>query len=518
MELDLNKIYQQDPKQIYNLLLSTINEIRLSYMYIEISDIDFYELVMREISASKSNYKSESNYIDFLQNKIKFRLSEKIKSLLLNSETSFKTLNNYINQKFTSISSYEDALKYFEEIRIFLETYDFIPNIDLLIELITKNNLFNKIVELIFEKNRLPIISGKMEDLFDDSILLSTIDTYCILKNISIQESYETDVDNYETTEYIRIDNINIYLKEISKKNLLTIQQEREFAQKIAEGDVKAKKQFIESNLRLVVSVARKYIGRGLSFLDLIQEGNLGLITAVDKYDVNKGYKFSTYATYWIRQAINRAIYDKSRNVRIPAYMYEKVGLYKKTITKMEDKLGRSPTINEIANEMHLSISKVTMLHKLQDDTISINSFVGVEEDTELEDFIPSSEEIPEDIVLDGTLQSQVRNLFKKCCLKPNEINILMLRYGFNNKESMTLEEIGKIMHISKERIRQIEARAIKKIRNSKYVKDLAVYTTNPEQSLHNIEEFRKKYRESKLNSYKIFFDDHNEIKERKEY
>lgn len=497
MELDINQINQLSSKQIYNLLIPIINEIHLSFMYLEISDEDFYELVLGEIADSKINYKGDQNYINFIKSKIKLKLSKKVKVLLSNPKTSFKIIDTYINQKFITISSKEDALKYFKEISSFLTRYSFIPNLDLFIELINKNSLFNKMLELIFEEYRLPIISGKAEDLLDDSLLLSVIDAYCMLNNIEIKQCDTLDFDNGEINKYVLIDNVKIYLDEIRRIPLLTTQQERELAKKIAEGDERAKEQFIKSNLRLVVSIAKRYIGKKMDFLDLIQEGNLGLIAAVDKYDIETGYKFSTYAYWWINQAITRAIANKDRNVRVPVHLHGKIITYRKVVNKLEEKLGRTPTLNEIANEMNISLSEVTKLYKLQEDTVSVNYLITENESTELGDFISVNEETPEDIVIARTLQDQVRSLFKECDLTQQEIDVLMLRNGFFDDRIFYFNEIGKKYHVTGERIRQIEAKALMKIRKSKAIKGLDVYMDNQQTALQNIEEYKERYRES---------------------
>lgn len=328
---------------------------------------------------------------------------------------------------------------------------------------------------------------------------ISVIDIYCMLNNIEVKEADEVSAVDCEAIEYGSTNSIKMYLREIGERPLLTIQQERELARRIAEGDEKARELFIESNLKLVVSMARRYIGRGLSFLDLIQEGNLGLMTAVDKYDLSKGYRFSTYAIHWIRQAITRAIADKGRNIRVPVYIYERIGIYKKTVTNLEAKLNRQPTINEIAKEMELSISEVASLHELESDTVSINTPIDDDDDdTELEHFIPANEDTPEDIVMAGTLQYQVRSLFEECNLKPREINVLMLRHGFNGGKTMSFEEIGEKYHLTRQRVQQIEANALKKIRKSEHIKELAVYVEQPKKSLERIEEFREEYEKQK--------------------
>ena len=500
-----------DIQQLFDLLQPVINSILSSFKYIFPNDKDYYVFVLNEIKESKKTYSGNEAYETFIKNKIKTKLLEKIKKLMNDDETSFILLNRYINHKFINISDYDDALKYFKIFNTFLETCSSHPNPDLMIELINKNVIFKKMVEIIFRHHRLEIVSGKIEDIFDDSLLLLAIDTYCMLNNIEIEEENDSDVKLDILEESMSTDSVKMYLQEVRKYPLLSIEQERELAKKIAEGDSNAKDIFIERNLRLVIKIAKRYIGRGLSFLDLIQEGNLGLITAVDKYDVNKGYRFSTYAIHLIRQAISRALFNKGRNVRIPEYIYEKIGEYKRAITKLEDKLSRSPTINEVANEMGLSISDVTKLHRLQDDTVSINLLVGDEENSELADFIPAAE-TPEDIVISEDLPFQVRNLFEKCNLKPREIDVLMLRYGFNDRDPMTLEEISKKYHLTRERVRQIEARALMKIRKSEHIKDLVEYMEQPDKSLRNIEEFREKYRESK-NSCKTYLKDYGRTK-----
>lgn len=298
MELTFKKAQQLDSKQIYDLLLPILNEIYSSFKFVNISAEDYYILVLNEITNSKKTYKDNKSYVNFIKKRIIFLLQEKVKEMLFNPETSFTLLNNYVTQEFVNISNYTNVMKHFDNLNRFLDTYNYVLSPDLLIELITKNTNFNKMIEVIFNKFKIQIISGKIEELFDDSLLLSTIYTYCMLNNIEINETEDINQDDHDTSKLSPTDTVRMYLMEIGKRPLLSVEQERELAIRITEGDSKARELFIESNLKLVVSIARKYIGRGLSFLDLIQEGNLGLMTAVDKYDVNKGYKFSTYATY----------------------------------------------------------------------------------------------------------------------------------------------------------------------------------------------------------------------------
>lgn len=487
MKLSLKKIEQLDAKQIYDLIEPLIKEIYENFKYIDISWAEYNDLVLQEIKNSQVTYKGEPDYQSFIKRKIKYQLAEKAKIMLKDTKKAYILIDNYIKQKFIAVNNYDDALAYFKKLSSFLATYDYIPTPDVLIELIMNNDIFNKMVMIIFKKWQRLITVGRTEEIFDDTLLLMTIDTYCMLNNIVIEER-EEELDYLATYS----NNVEIYLKDISGKPLLTEEEERNLALRIASGDEQARDLLIESNLRLVVNIAKRYINRGLPIMDLIQEGNIGLIHAITKYDVNKGYRFSTYATHWIRQGITRAIANKGRNIRIPVHLYEKIGLYKKAVARLKDKLGRNPNLEEIAQEMGLSVAKVNKLRKMQDDTVSFSSLVGEKEETELENFISAPEDGPEEIAINGTLPVQLKILLESVNLKPRELEVIKLRCGFYDGKPKTLEEVGKKYHISREGARKIEAKALDRIRNSNYVKGLAVYTDYPERSLDNIMDFRE--------------------------
>ena len=337
------------------------------------------------------------------------------------------------------------------------------------------------------------------EDNIDEDII-----SICqkIKKDDDIQEEdyteFITDITNTVYTD----DSVKMYLQEIHKP-ILTKEQEKSLALRIRNGDEKAKELFIERNLRLVIKVARKYTGHGISFLDLIQEGNLGLIKAVDKFDVTKGYKFSTYATCWIRQSIQRSLGNKSRNIRLPVHLYEKVKKYELLKKELSLKFNREPTFEELSKKMRVSIDTIYKYERLEHDTISLNMIVG-DEDSELEDFISLSTESIDNQFIEENLKDVIENLLKNSNLTTKEIDILKLRFGIGTNDPKTLEETGKIYGVRRERIRQIQEKALKKIRRSYNVKELAIYMDNPKEAKKNIDRYRLKYQQHSLQKIKL--------------
>ncbi|HHX72438.1 MAG TPA: RNA polymerase sigma factor RpoD [Clostridiales bacterium] len=269
-------------------------------------------------------------------------------------------------------------------------------------------------------------------------------------------------------------DHVRMYLKEIGKVELLSSEEEVDLAQRMVEGDLEAKQQLVEANLRLVVSIAKRYMGRGMHFLDLIQEGNLGLIKAVEKFDHTKGYKFSTYATWWIRQAITRAIADQARTIRIPVHMVETINKVIRVSRQLLQELGHDPTPEEIAEEMNMPVDKVRDIMKIAQEPVSLETPIGEEEDSHLGDFIPD-DDVPEPAEAASflLLKEQLMGVLKT--LTPREEKVLKLRFGLIDGRTRTLEEVGKEFNVTRERIRQIEAKALRKLRHpsrSKRLKD----------------------------------------------
>ena len=332
-------------------------------------------------------------------------------------------------------------------------------------------------------------ITDALEELDFDVDQLNTFYDNCENLNIEIVEDFSLDndlkvgldagiTDDLEmalSTEGIAIDDpVKIYLKEIGRVPLLSPEEEIELAQRMATGDPYARKRLSEANLRLVVSIAKKYVGRGMQFLDLIQEGNLGLIKAVEKFDYTKGFKFSTYATWWIRQAITRAIADQARTIRIPVHMVETITKVKKVSSQLLHENGHDPTPEEFAEKLEMPVEKVREIMRIAQDPVSLETPIGEEEDSHLGDFIPDDDApAPAEAASHTLLREQLNEVLNT--LTEREAKVLKLRFGLEDGKSRTLEEVGQRFEVTRERIRQIEAKALRKLRHpsrSKKVKD----------------------------------------------
>ena len=328
-----------------------------------------------------------------------------------------------------------------------------------------------KLIEAYLEQQDIDILrihpeSGEP----DDEVLLITEE--------DLPDEEEQDVENIDLTvpEGVSIeDPVRMYLKEIGKVPLLTAEEEIDLAQKMEAGDEEAKKRLAEANLRLVVSIAKRYVGRGMLFLDLIQEGNLGLIKAVEKFDYRKGYKFSTYATWWIRQAITRAIADQARTIRIPVHMVETINKLIRISRQLLQELGREPTPEEIAAEMNMSVERVREILKISQEPVSLETPIGEEEDSHLGDFIQDDNvPVPADAAAFTMLKEQLEEVLDT--LTEREQKVLRLRFGLDDGRARTLEEVGKEFNVTRERIRQIEAKALRKLRHPSRSRKLKDY------------------------------------------
>ncbi|KSV57534.1 RNA polymerase sigma factor RpoD [Acetivibrio ethanolgignens] len=329
----------------------------------------------------------------------------------------------------------------------------------------------DKIYEYLETQNIVLLTAPELDDEPNDDALLE------LEQNPDMLDDSSGDYDELAaaSSNYMSDDPVKQYLKEIGGYPLLSIEEEIELAKKIENGDEAAKQTLAESNLRLVVSIAKRYVGRGLSFLDLIQEGNLGLIKAVEKFDYSKGYKFSTYATWWIRQAITRSIADQSRTIRIPVHMSEVINKTYRVSRSLLQELGREPSEQELADAMNLPIEKVREILKVSADPISLDTPIGEEDDSHLGDFIKDDTVVgPEEAAAYAVLQDQITKLLDT--LTEREQRVLILRFGLKDGRTRTLEEVGKEFNVTRERIRQIEAKALRKLRHPSRARMLKGY------------------------------------------
>ena len=322
---------------------------------------------------------------------------------------------------------------------------------------------FEKILEVLDQSN-VDVLRITEDEVDDEEIILT--------------EEDEVDVENLDLSipDSISIeDPVRMYLKEIGKVPLLSAEEEIELAKRMELGDQEAKKRLAEANLRLVVSIAKRYVGRGMLFLDLIQEGNLGLIKAVEKFDYRKGYKFSTYATWWIRQAITRAIADQARTIRIPVHMVETINKLIRVSRQLLQELGREPTPEEIAEEMNMPVDRVREILKISQEPVSLETPIGEEEDSHLGDFIQDDNvPVPADAAAFTLLKEQLVEVLGT--LTEREQKVLRLRFGLDDGRARTLEEVGKEFNVTRERIRQIEAKALRKLRHPSRSRKLKDY------------------------------------------
>ena len=324
--------------------------------------------------------------------------------------------------------------------------------------------------ELAEELKGLEVSSDLLDELYN---ALMENDISVISESDLDDDSEEDDGGNLEdilkddsiAKELTINDPVRMYLKEIGKISLLSLDEETELSKKIAEGDEMAKNRLAESNLRLVVSIAKRYVGRGMLFLDLIQEGNIGLMKAVEKFDATKGYKFSTYATWWIRQAITRAIADQARTIRVPVHMVETINKLSRFQRQLTLELNREPTDEELAEKMNMSPEKIREVIKIAQDPVSLETPIGEEEDSHLGDFVPDESNMsPEDFTVHEMLKEEISDVL--LTLTEREEQVLRLRFGLDDGSSKTLEEVGQMFGVTRERIRQIEAKALRKHRH----------------------------------------------------
>lgn len=486
--------------EFYNTLTPLINKCYRSYKYLS-KDV-YVEIVKDTLHYFVNSVELKDNY-DY------YSLLEKNLTKFINYRLGFFAKDSDYNIIYDFLVNTKKNV--FVNLCLFLKRIDYGDDIDLYIKLIDSYNVLDKYIEILIGSNR-NITTNWIDTHSSNKIMAHFIRAYMMKHDIeeldddylddfeekvesgSLDEDKNDDELSYEEDKnYVETDIVRAYLLEMSSFPLLKREEEIELFKLFNLGDEAAKDKIINSNLRLVVSIAKKYKGRGLSFLDLIQEGNLGLIRAVEKYDVDKGYKFSTYATWWIKQAITRAIADLGRNIRVPVHMIEKINGLRKLQKEYISNHGREPNMIEISLALDVPMEQVKDLFKWMTDTSSINQIVGDDEDTELGSFIPDKVNI-EDEVLVSDMQSTVRRMVEKSSLDDRLKAIIYYRYGFYNDRVYKLEEIGQMLGLTRERVRQLEVKAIKKLRRSKEVYSCVDYLENPNEAIAFLKKARANY------------------------
>lgn len=482
-------------KEIYESLKPAINEIKNKYNYIDIGDDEYEKLALDLLDSGINNTDSE----DFGQFKLDFlykytiSINNYIKNILEENDTEI------ILKFITSIdkaATYKKALEELKRVVLFFDSFEYCPSLDVCISLLNNDNI-NSLVKLLVDNNLEKIKSNQVDQLFNDQISVLLIDAYCMVNNIEIDEIGMADNEGAMNNQYYDYsDNcLSDYLNQISSIPRCTDEEERQLGYLILKGDIKAINKLVEGNLRLVVAIAKKYAGRGVPLLDLIQEGSVGLIKAAGIFDIRRGYKFSTVATWWIRQSIIRAVYNQNRIIRIPVNLYSQLNSYKYTISESPNELD----IENISRKFKISPHQVQYF--LSSD-LSLNSSISKDSTKELQDIIPNSKKSTDEEAILLMLKSEIKKLFSKCNLNNREIELLTLKYGLDDGIEHTNGELSEMFGVSYQRIGQLLAGTLRKIISYDYTMQFAVYTEKPNESIANLKMGRELYKDDK-NKYK---------------
>lgn len=490
MEITIDTINKLSIDDIYNILSPFFNKTYKKFSFVNMTEEEYDLIVRKSILESISAYDGSGDYKKYILRRISKNILTKIQEDINDPSKSFNIINGYINQEFSKNIDYDNAINSFNKLESFLELCNFILSTDIIEKLVSENTLIMKLLNAIFEMDRDEIVNGKFDESYSE-LIVSFIEIYCKKNNIKIKE---VELKYEDIGAFASQDSTSIYLKEIQNYGRYSKEEELEIITRIKNGDIKARNEFLEQNLRLVVSIAKKYQGRNIPLIDLIQEGNIGLMKALDEFDINKGCKFSTYATNWITAFIRRYIADKGRNIRLPVNFYYEISNFMKIKNRLERELGREPNILELARKTGKDKDTILRYFAYLNDTKSLDDKVGEKEDTDFSYFIPSKDESLEKSAIKKDLSTRMSELLKECNLNEKEIDVLSSRYGLNGIDVLTLEEIGQKYGVTRERIRQIETRALKKIRNSTHVKKFADFTDDPVYAMNNLMKMREAY------------------------
>lgn len=498
ISMKINQLREFSREELVLLFARFREELGTSYSYLSSYD-DIFNLAIDKAASDilKSNNTDENLAVEKY---LKENIDESIGLVFTSMKNErLKIFNEFSGANITFTSSNKKNTEEFLKIADFFKDICYSLTQDDALEIIKSNKKLEKAIKPLVDKNIKKIRNTDFSSVTDNETLISFMEAYCLKKDISLVEDAELINENYEKllkdnsdSPYVS-DAVKMYLKSIAKP-ILSAEEELYLAREMKNGDKKAKDELIERNLKLVVSIAKKYIGRGVPFLDLIQDGNLGLIKAIDMFEPDKGYKLSTYATWWIRQFITRGIFNNGRTIRVPVHFHERLVKYRKVTDELEGRLGREPTIEEIAKELGTSLDFIKEIYNVRNDSISINTFIGEDEDSELEYYIADEKVSIEKDYEMKELKQKVEELIESTNLSERERSVIKLRFGIDQPgdTAHTLEEIGKKFDVSREMIRQIEKRALKKLRFARKVKGLEAYLDNPSAALDNLDKLRQ--------------------------
>jgi len=461
---------------IFRELQTPIENLYNSYNYITATKEQFISLcnnILLDIYYQKNKSISNNKYIELL----KKSLDEYVKKELNDPKIINKIIKKFINKNIKIHELPEENIEELRKIYHFLIKYEVEQNPELYSDLLNYKTI-NKIIDKIVKDDINIVTKEELEMIVSNHDIMLLLEIYCEKNQINLKNNthHQNGSEDYNSLGYKSTDSIGMYLKEIARYPVLSSEEEKRLFMLKEQGDTTASQKIMEHNLKLVVNVAKHYAGKGMDLLDVIQEGNLGLNTAIEKFDYKKGYKFSTYATWWIRQSIQRSIMNNIRIIRLPVHICEKISKYTLTVTKLEKKLQRTPTREEICEEMKISKKELSEIEKNNQNITSINVLIGPEgaSDTELGDLIASDEETLEEQYFQSSIKEEVMYILERINLTDRERNVIIQRNGLEDGVPKTLEDVGKMYGITRERVRQIEARTLRKIRYSPFLLRLA--------------------------------------------